>query len=44
MIGAHSRKGEAPPSHFSFGKQIIIKEINVERLVEPGCAFAQAVD
>jgi hypothetical protein len=43
-IGAHSRKGEAPPSHYAFEIEIVIKTINVVRLVDPSCAFTQDED
>jgi hypothetical protein len=44
MSGAHSRKGEVLPSHFSFENLSVIKAFNVDKLEEPSCAFAQAGD
>jgi hypothetical protein len=42
--GAHSRKGEASPSHFSLRIKSMIQEFNDDKMEEPNCSFAQAGD
>jgi hypothetical protein len=44
MHGAHSRKGEAPPSHFSLRIKIVIQEFSDDKLEEPSFAFTHAGD
>jgi hypothetical protein len=40
MHGAHSRKGEASPSHFSLRIKNMIQAFNDDKLEEPSCTFA----
>jgi hypothetical protein len=42
--GAHSRKGEASPSHFSSRIKSVIQTFNDDKMEEPSFDFAQAGD
>jgi hypothetical protein len=44
LHGAHSKKGEATPSHFSSRIQSMVQAFNDDKLEEPNCASAQAGD
>jgi hypothetical protein len=42
--GAHSRKVEAPPSHFSSRIKSVIHEFNDDKMEEPSFSFTQDGD